>query len=61
MKTLLKFLLMIAIMFTISSCEDLQKVVSQTGKPPVGISNADNIAGLKNSLTLGIEGAVGLL
>ena len=61
MKTLLKFLLMIAIMFTISSCEDLQKIVSQGGNPPVGISNADNIAGLKNSLTLGIEGAVGLL
>jgi hypothetical protein len=60
MKTLSKLLLIITIVFATSSCDELRKIVLD-GKPPVGISNADNIAGLKNSLSLGIESAVGIL
>ena len=59
MKTTFKILLITSIALLATSCDELKKIAEQ-GKAP-GITNADNIAGLKNSLTLGIESAVSVL
>jgi hypothetical protein len=50
-------------MLLASSCNELLQLTSQQqGQPSIpGVTNAENIAGLKNSLSLGIESAVGLL
>jgi len=39
------------------SCSELSQIATQP-RQPVGISNADNIAGLKNALNVGAENAV---
>lgn len=60
-----KVLLIIGIITALSSCNELLKIASDVNVPygmsKLPISNADNIAGLKNSLDVGIEKAVGLL
>ncbi|MBP1675599.1 MAG: hypothetical protein H6Q20_158 [Bacteroidetes bacterium] len=59
-----KFILLFAIALTTASCTELLKVANQisttTGISPI-ITNADNVAGLKSSLNVGIENAVSLL
>lgn len=59
-----KFILFFFVLMITTSCTELLKVANQltavTGTPQV-VSNADNIAGLKSSLGVGIESAVSLL
>jgi len=54
--------LLTAICFTLlaTSCSELSQIASQRGQQ-VGITNAENIQGLKNALTIGIENSVGIL
>jgi len=43
-----------------SSCSELSQIASQRGQT-AGVTNAENIQGLKNALTVGIENSVGIL
>jgi hypothetical protein len=64
-----KSIFIIAIAMVMSSCAELQNVaknvdwdkVASTVGGTAGVSNSENILGLKSSLNLGIENAVGLL
>jgi len=60
LKTKIKFLPIIGIILFATSCAELLDMTSQKGQKP-GVTNAENVAGLKSSLTVGIEKAVGLL
>ncbi|MCL2682887.1 MAG: DUF4197 domain-containing protein [Bacteroidales bacterium] len=60
MKKTTKILLIICTIFLTTSCDELAKIAEQSGKP-VGITNAENIAGLKEALNVGIGNAVGIL
>jgi hypothetical protein len=56
-----KLFFVLAIFVTLCSCSELLKVASQyanTSISPVGVTNAENISGLKSSLNVGIENAV---
>lgn len=61
-KQLMKHLLFsLFFILTITSCSELLKVASQyanTSISPAGVTNAENISGLKSSLNIGIEQAV---
>ena len=56
---------MLLIATSLSSCAELLKIANDSNSPygisKLPITNADNIAGLKSSLDVGIEKAVGLL
>lgn len=55
-------ILVLLVCFTLTSCAELLQIVSQeTIKKAIPISNSENISGLKNSLNIGIENAVGNL
>lgn len=60
-----KFLFLVLIVTTLSACAELLKIASDVNATNslsnLPISNAENIAGLKSSLDVGIEKAVGLL
>ncbi len=57
-----KVLLIFIISVGLSSCAELLNIANQVSvNQPIPISNTENIAGLKNSLDVGIEKAVGLL
>ena len=63
--TMKKILFLLLIASSLSSCAELLKIAndvnSTAGLSKLPITNADNIAGLKSSLDVGIEKAVGLL
>jgi len=56
-------LILIVAILSFNSCSQLLQVASQYGQTttPLPITNAENIAGLKSSLNVGIEQAVGVL
>ncbi|MDR3236780.1 MAG: DUF4197 domain-containing protein [Prevotellaceae bacterium] len=56
-----KFLLIIGIAVSGASCAELLQVASQANIGGVGVSNTENVAGLKSSLNVGIEKAVNIL
>ena len=58
-----KILISILTVLSFSSCSQLLQVATQYGQisTPAPITNAENIAGLKSSLNVGIEQAVGIL
>lgn len=62
----MKYFLLTAVVLLVSSCAELLQLagsfpVSGVSSVAVPVSNAENIAGLKNSLELGITGAVDVL
>lgn len=60
-----KIFFLLLIVSSLSSCAELLKIANHVNAPygssKLPITNADNIAGLKSSLDVGIEKAVGLL
>jgi len=59
-----KFFLALSLSLLFSSCTELLQVASQYSKTAItttGVSNAENISGLKSSLNIGIEKAVSTL
>ena len=56
MKQTLKILLVICAMLFSPSCSELAKIAGQGG-----VTNAENIAGLRSALTVGIENSVSIL
>lgn len=62
----MKYFLLSAVVLLVSSCAELLQLAgtfpeSRVSSVAVPVSNAENIAGLKNSLELGITGAVDVL
>jgi len=64
-KTLKRLLLALIVLSSFNSCSELLKIAQEvslkTGTSPLPVSNTENIAGLKSSLNVGIEKAVGFL
>lgn len=60
-----KYIFMAALAITFSSCAELMKIAQEVNIPTssvnIPVTNAENISGLKSSLDVGIEKAVGLL
>lgn len=59
-----KLIVALALLISFSSCSELMQLASQyptTSLPGLGVSNAENVSGLKSSLNVGIEKAVGTL
>jgi len=59
-----KICIALFILLTFNSCSELMQIASQytnTSISPAGVTNAENISGLKSSLNIGIEKAVGNL
>lgn len=60
-----KYIFMAALAITFSSCAELMKIAQEVNIPTssvnIPVTNAENISGLKSSLDVGIEKAVGFL
>jgi hypothetical protein len=58
-----KNILLLITCITLTSCAELLQIASQTqiNSTSIPVTNAENVSGLKSSLDLGIEKAVGLL
>lgn len=60
-----KYIFIAVLAIALSSCAELLKIAQEvslpTGTSPLPVSNTENIAGLKSSLDVGIEKAVGFL